>query len=286
MNSSYIRETLNNIQPIDFEKNPLVNLAYNKIILSGYGCGDSVAKFIYYLSLYRKLGNQVEYSNLSSINECESKDNVVIFVGGKLDNKISSMFEQCTIVNSNDENPIKSFLILSFKANEIIKELTGQAIVENYNCILGCLKKCNTLFNQIDKQTSNCKKCKDFDFIADGAQGAVAEFARMVLAREYGRVSMMENSEDFHHINIFHRNLDDIYTIIVGESTSKAYSRVYETIKVVDCIGRENFVISDKDVDFKYAGEIFKTSEEDYIKSSFMDFILTVYLACKLAEKQ
>ena len=285
MNSKIIRNSLNNIEILVNDDNSVVNTSLDKVIICGYGYGDPIAKFVYYLALYKRFGDVVEYLPLSEVIGIKDKSNVIVLVSSELKEKIENKLTDCIFIESKETNPLNFFVTIAIKTIMIINQVTDKQIIENVSMIAKSTKNITNILDEVDKVVETSKKCRDFDFIADGPQGAIVEFSRMILAREYGRTSMMENSEDFHHINIFHRYMNDIYTIVIGSSTSNSYSRIYETVKVVDSIGREVFVITDKDIDYQISGNLFKTNEDDYILSSFKDLYLTVYLSCKLAEK-
>ncbi len=104
-----------------------------------------------------------------------------------------------------------------------------------------------------------------FDFVGAGFDYATAFFGMAKVFEAIGDFATLTNSEEWLHLNFFMKNIKEIATIIVANTTNPAASRNNETIKYAYELGRPLLVITDGDEkDFGVNCDYVKVPKTDY----------------------
>lgn len=104
-----------------------------------------------------------------------------------------------------------------------------------------------------------------FDFVGAGFDYSTAWFGKAKAFEATGDFAMDTNMEEWLHMNFFMKNVDQIATIMVANTTNPAISRCKETIKYAYELGRPMVVITDGGKeDFSVDCEYVKVPKTDY----------------------
>lgn len=96
-----------------------------------------------------------------------------------------------------------------------------------------------------EKLAEEWKDIPCFDFVGSGFDYATAWFGYCKVLEATGRYSMHINAEEWFHLNFFARNVSDIGTVVVGNTTSPGLSRTKELVHFAKEMGRPMAVITD-----------------------------------------
>lgn len=83
-----------------------------------------------------------------------------------------------------------------------------------------------------------------FDFVGSGFDYATAWFGQCKVLEATGRYAMHINSEEWFHLNFFARNVSEIGTVVIGNTTSPGFSRTKELVHYAKQLGRPIIVIT------------------------------------------
>ncbi|MBS6643796.1 MAG: SIS domain-containing protein [Clostridiaceae bacterium] len=89
------------------------------------------------------------------------------------------------------------------------------------------------------------KNLSAFDYIGAGFDYAAAWFGHAKMLEATGRYSMHINSEEWFHLNCFLKNLDQIGTVVIANTTNPGLSRTKEMIKAAAGMGRKMMIVTD-----------------------------------------
>lgn len=112
---------------------------------------------------------------------------------------------------------------------------------------------CNQLLQDIPQINNQCgeiahrmgQQVRNFETIGTGMDYAAAWLIRLLLYRSTGRVTTVEESEDYLHVNSLNVEPDKFATIIVNSAGNPAYDRTLLTIGNVELTNRFGVVMSD-----------------------------------------
>lgn len=84
-----------------------------------------------------------------------------------------------------------------------------------------------------------------FDFVGTGFDLATAWYGHAKIIEALGKFAMHINSEEWLHLNFFVRQVDQMATVLVANTTNPAHSRNVEVARYMQELGRPMFVVSD-----------------------------------------
>ena len=91
------------------------------------------------------------------------------------------------------------------------------------------------------------KDCRHFETVGSGTDYATAAFVREKIYEAVGKVTAVENTEDWLHVNYYARKPAEIGTLLFAAGDSPAKSRYLEAAWAMDFIGRPYVVVTDLD---------------------------------------
>lgn len=91
------------------------------------------------------------------------------------------------------------------------------------------------------------KDCRHFETVGSGTDYATAAFVREKIYEAVGKVTAVENTEDWLHVNYYARRPAEIGTLLFAAGDSPAKSRYLEAAWAMDFIGRPYVVVTDLD---------------------------------------
>lgn len=145
----------------------------------------------------------------------------------------------------------------------------------------------NAIDETIKQFANENKDYIKYDFIGDNIHQASALFGSFSAVEAFGAISTVDDSENWAHINTFFKDPETIPTIIVTSKNSNSQSRVLETIKQANGIGRPILVIGDvDDIDGVTVCKIPTLSEEDYWLQPLFDCLPLALLSAYITEAQ
>lgn len=145
-------------------------------------------------------------------------------------------------------------LALSVSAGKVTADSADGFERESLECIALYDKKTmdalkNTAIDFSRKLACACEPIFALDVLSEGADEGASLIAQNIAARDYGYISMCENTEDWNHINIFERFSEGILTFFIGSTASPSFSRFLETLSIACQISRPAAVISDGEIE-------------------------------------
>ena len=104
-----------------------------------------------------------------------------------------------------------------------------------------------TLTEQCMALAEMLKDCRHFETVGSGTDYATAAFVREKIYEAVGKVTAVENTEDWLHVNYYARKPEEIGTLLFAAGDSPAKSRYLEAAWAMDFIGRPYVVVTDLD---------------------------------------
>jgi len=272
LNSS---KTLLEIKQIDYQ---LENNSY----ISGLGSGEALAKYVGHLANDLKLN--IKFANLSDLLDSDNCVTVISFD----DNCIIKRIKNANIIKVADaENCPEKFYKTLYEltkqclamANKTDEVIALSEYIKSYTAD-DLIKLANEIESAVDSV-----QAKEIDYVGEGYETTLIDFARNYNANKFGSFSSFENSEDYHHINVFLRESENIYTPMIINSNASSVVRLTETVKVNDAINRKMVIIADnKDIETKSSLVIVKKALKPYFYSAIEGYAY-LYLTALMVNK-
>lgn len=144
---------------------------------------------------------------------------------------------------------VMTLLLLAIKMGEVKGRICAEQ-AEAYR--EGLAAYCEAFRPHIDEiiaKAENLGKklapCTHYDCVGSGLDYASAWFARAKLYEAIGKVTAVENTEDWCHVNYFARNPQNIGTIVYVTASSPAKYRCIEAMQNMARLGRPTVAITD-----------------------------------------
>lgn len=148
---------------------------------------------------------------------------------------------------------LMALLLLAVRFSEVRGKITMD-MANVYRNDFG--SQANLLRSLLPKMDQEClqvaakwKGCPAFDFIGSGSDYGTAWYGHAKVFEATGKFAMCANSEDWLHLNVFMRDVNQIGTIIIAGSENAAMSRTKETMTHIAELGRPSILITDGDLD-------------------------------------
>ena len=171
--------------------------------------------------------------------------------------KKCSQYGCLSYVITTDKDPAQGYIELVVKgictalaigeAQQKIDPQTAQNIKQSM------ANYCLDLQQALPQMSSQCgeiagrmgQQVRNFETIGTGTDYAAAWLIRLLLYRSTGRVTTVEESEDYLHVNSLNVEPDKFATLIVNSAANPAYDRTLLTIGNVELTNRFGMVMSD-----------------------------------------
>ena len=144
---------------------------------------------------------------------------------------------------------VLTLLLVSIRIGEVRGRITMDQANGYRRDILAQADSLEKMLPEMDavaRQTAErWRSVNAFDFIGSGFDYAAAFYGHAKMLEATGRHSSCVDSEEWLHLNFFARDIKGTGTVIVSNTTNPATSRVNETIRYAEELGRPLLVISD-----------------------------------------
>lgn len=184
------------------------------------------------------------------------------FVLGVTGNEKSPLAENCDKILKLDIPPFESapgtrsyavsvmaLLLLAIRIGEVKLKYTMDTAMDMRMDVKNQGDLLEELLPEMDeacvKLAGEWKDFPCFDFTGSGFDYATAWFGYCKILEATGRYAMHINAEEWFHLNFFARNVSEIGTVVVGNTTSPGLSRTKELVHYAKELGRPLAVITD-----------------------------------------
>lgn len=156
---------------------------------------------------------------------------------------------------------LMALLLLAIRIGEVRGRYTMDVAKSYRKDILLQADKLEEMLPEMDDHVFDLAKrwenMHHFDFIGAGFDYATAWFGKAKAFEATGDFATDTNMEEWLHLNFFMKNVSELATVFVANTTNPAMSRCKETIKYASQLGRPMVVITDGgkedfDVDAEY----------------------------------
>lgn len=144
---------------------------------------------------------------------------------------------------------VMSLLLMAIRIGEVRGSYTmDQAMSYRYD-IANQADALEKLLPNMDEQVlqiaDEWKRMEAYDFIGAGFDYAAAWFGHAKIYEAIGKYAMHINTEEWLHLNFFMKNIDDIGTVLIANTTNSTFSRAKELAKYMEMLGRPSMIITD-----------------------------------------
>ena len=147
------------------------------------------------------------------------------------------------------EVSLMALLLLAIRIGEVRGRYTMDQAKAYRKDILAQADMLEKMLPEMDEKVfdlaSLWKDMHHFDFVGAGFDYATAWFGKAKAFEATGDFATDTNMEEWLHLNFFMKNVNEIATILVANTTNPALSRCKETIKYAHDLGRPMVVITD-----------------------------------------
>lgn len=177
---------------------------------------------------------------------------------------------------------LMALLLLAIRFAEVRGKITmDMANVYRNNFELQADSLCK-LLPQMDQDcfriAAKWKNFPAFDFIGSGPDYGTAWYGHAKVFEATGKFAMHANSEDWLHLNVFMRDVNQIGTIIIVSSENAAISRTKETMTYISKLTRPKVLITDE-----YFEDFDPSIEKISVPSTSFSFMAPLTQFCPIA---
>lgn len=253
----------------------------NNCAVAGLGYGDALAKFVGHLATDLKL--DIRYEKASDLLDSDERVQVIVFDSNPVIDRISN---KNVIAIERKGNVIDDFMCALLGLEKAAFALSEKGKTEEIDEYVSSYSK-----DELEKIAEEAERAvgkadvKEIDYIGEGYEETLIDFARMFNQQNSGVFSSYENSEDYHHINVFLRNPETLYTPMIVNSNANSVVRLTETLVVNDAIERKMAVIcDDENLNTVSSKIIVKKAEKPYIASIIEGYVY-LYLTALMSKE-
>ncbi len=291
MNAKEIRKSLLDFADVisqAMSQPSAIELPADDFCISGTGYGEALANST--ACFAREQNIDVISASFSSLLKRPSGKKTVMI---RLAEDISALNYDQLIDFSSEQNPLDGFVTAMVLLARATEKKTVQAesrpaasLEKQVEELLKAYDRAylEQLADRIEKAVGEYPDGVGIDFIGEGAQLPVIQFVRILMAESFGVFSSYENSEDWHHINVFLRNSGKMFTPMILREESPSYIRMKETVAVCQAIERELVVLADTPTENSKGVITVRKCAGNWI-STLMDCYLLAYVSALMCER-
>lgn len=174
------------------------------------------------------------------------------------DSKVASAADYILVSNDpeklNDSPGLRSYLasmitlyLLGVKYGSLLKTSDN---VENFiseirNYMNSYTDYLDEIIEVTEKLAENTLDAKAFTFIGDGIESSTASFSAAKVVEVAGKITIVNDSEEWCHINYFNKFTEDNPVFVIANSASKNLTRISETLNQADVVGHPTILVID-----------------------------------------